>query len=169
MTEQTPSAPPAEDTTPIPIDDTAPPSGPIANLVASLAAATVGTVGVVFAIGFGVGSPSQPGPGLWPLIVSITIVVLSLVQIVVGRRAGDGEVFVRASWMALAGLVTLILYVAAMPHVGFEIPTAVMTFIWLRLLGKESWLSTVIGTVAIVVAFYLIFVVALQTSIPHLF
>ena len=44
-----------------------------------------------------------------------------------------------------------------------------LAFVWLRVLGRESWRTSIIASVAIVAAFYLIFVVALRTSIPHLF
>lgn len=160
--------PPPEDTTPLPIDDTPPAAGPIANLAASLVTAAVGVLGAILAVALGVGSLAQPGPGLWPLGVSIVIAALSLIQIVVGRHGGDGEKFGRASWMAAAGFASLIVFVALLPIIGFEIPTLLMAFLWMRVLGHEKWVSTIVGSVLITVAFYLVFVVALQTSIPHL-
>ncbi|WP_203136277.1 tripartite tricarboxylate transporter TctB family protein [Microbacterium sp. JZ31] len=160
--------PAADDTTPLPIDDTPPPAGPVANLAASFVAAAVGVIGVVLAVGLGVGTPAQPGAGLWPLGVSIVVIGLSLVQAVVGRRGGDGEKFQRASWMTLIAFASLIVFVMLMPIVGFEIPMLLLAFLWLRVLGHERWLVTVLGSVLTVAAFYLIFVVALKTSIPHL-
>lgn len=39
----------------------------------------------------------------------------------------------------------------------------------MKLLGGETWRSTILYSVIIVAAFYVIFVVALGTRIPHLF
>lgn len=165
----TPPAPPLEDTTPVPVDDSPPPAGPISNLVSSSAAFAVGAIGASFALTYGLGSLTKPGPGLWPFSVCAAICVLAAVQALVGRRGGDGEKFVRASWMSMAGLVSLAVYVALLPMIGFEIPTLLLALVWTRLLGHERWLTSLITSASIVVAFYLIFVVALSTAIPHLF
>ncbi|MGW9113362.1 tripartite tricarboxylate transporter TctB family protein [Microbacterium sp. NPDC055683] len=156
------------DTTPVPIDDTPPPAGPVANLAASLVTAAVGAAAIALSIALGTGTPAQPGPGLWPLAVGIVVLVLSAAQLVVGRRGGDGETFTRASWMALWGFASLVALVALMPHVGFEIPSLLLCVLWLRVLGHERWLTTLVTSVAVVAGFYLVFVGALGTAIPHL-
>jgi putative tricarboxylic transport membrane protein len=53
--------------------------------------------------------------------------------------------------------------------IGFEIPAAVLCFVWLRFLGRESWRMSIITSLAVVVGFYLVFVAALAVPIPHLF
>jgi hypothetical protein len=45
----------------------------------------------------------------------------------------------------------------------------VLTFIWLRFLGRETWRVSIVGSILIVAGFYAIFVAALGLSIPHLF
>jgi hypothetical protein len=150
-------------------EDGAGPAGPVANLVASLVALGVAVFGVVGAYGLGVGSPSQPGPGTWPLIISVVIGGLALAQLLVGLRGSGGERFSRASLIPVVGFATLLGMVALMPVIGFEIPAALLCFVWLKLLGGESWRSALLGSVLIPAAFYLIFIAALSTSIPHLF
>jgi hypothetical protein len=39
----------------------------------------------------------------------------------------------------------------------------------MRFLGGETWRSTLVVSASVVIAFYGIFVLALGTSIPHLF
>ena len=63
----------------------------------------------------------------------------------------------------------MIFFVAAVPYIGFEIPAAVLTFLWLRFLGGEGWRLSVVTSIAVVAAFYLIFVAALSVRIPHMF
>ena len=58
---------------------------------------------------------------------------------------------------------------ALMPLIGFELPALVLCVIWMRVLGGETWRSTLVVSAAVVIAFYAIFVLALNTSIPHLF
>lgn len=152
-----------------PVDDVAPPAaGPVANLAACLVTAGVGVAGAVAAVALGLGTPSRPGAGLWPLAVSVTVVVLSLAQIVVGRRGGDGEKFSRYSWLSLAGLVTLLGLVALLPVIGFEIPALLLSLVWMKFLGGESWRSAVLYSVLVVGVLYAVFVGALGTNVPHL-
>lgn len=153
-----------------PVDDVAPPAaGPVANLAACLVTAGVGVAGAVAAVALGLGTPSRPGAGLWPLAVSVAVVVLSLAQIVVGRRGGYGEKFSRYSWLSLAGLATLLGLVALLPVIGFEIPALLLSLVWMKLLGGESWRSAVLYSVLVVGALYAVFVGALGTNVPHLF
>jgi hypothetical protein len=153
-----------------PMDDVAPPAaGAVANLAACLVTAGVGVAGAVAAVALGLGTPSRPGAGLWPLAVSVAVVVLSLAQVVVGRRGGDGEKFSRYSWLSLAGLATLLGLVALLPVIGFEIPALLLSLVWMKFLGGESWRSAVLYSVLVVGALYAVFVGALGTNVPHLF
>ncbi|WRH26315.1 tripartite tricarboxylate transporter TctB family protein [Arthrobacter sp. JZ12] len=146
-----------------------PPSGPIANLAASLVAVAVGVGGMVLAVGLGLGSPAQPGSGTWPFIICLIITVLALAQLVVGRRGGlDGEKFSPLSRMALFGFLSLLGLVWLMPVIGFEVPALLLCFIWMKFLGGETWRAATLYSVLIVAAFYAIFILGLGTNIPHL-
>ena len=74
-----------------------------------------------------------------------------------------------ASWLVVAGLATMVGFVAVIGVIGFEIPAALLAFVWLRVLGHEGWRTSIVTSLAVVVAFYLIFVAALSVPIPHLF
>jgi hypothetical protein len=146
-----------------------PPAGPISNLVTAVVIAALAVGAIVGSLAQGVGSPGQPGPGTWPLLMGVALLVLSVVLAFLARRTTDAERFTRASWQVLAGLVTMILFVSAIGVIGFEIPAALLTFVWLRYLGGESWRLSIVISIAVVVAFYAIFVGALSVRIPHLF
>jgi len=150
-------------------DDAPPPAGPVANLAACLVTTAVGVAGIVGAVALGLGTPARPGAGLWPLAICVAVVVLSLAQAFVGRRGGDGEKFSRYSWLSLVGLVTLLGLVALLPVIGFEIPALLLSLVWMRFLGGESWRSAVLYSVVVVGALYGVFVGALGTNVPHLF
>jgi hypothetical protein len=146
-----------------------PPAGPISNLVTAVVIAALAVAAIVGSLALGVGSPGQPGPGTWPLLMGVALLVLSVVLAFLARRTTDAERFTRASWQVLAGLVTMILFISAIGVIGFEIPAALLTFVWLRYLGGESWRLSIVISIAVVIAFYAIFVGALSVRIPHLF
>jgi len=167
-------AEPEEDLTPEQLaaqwEAEAPPAaGPVANLASSAVATLIGAAGIVFSVKLGLGTPAQPQPGLWPFIMSLVIVVLGLSQMFIGRHGGEGEKFSRLSWLVLFGVATLVGLVALMPVIGFEIPSLLLCIVWMKYLGGETWRSTLLYSTLVVAAFYAIFILALGTTIPHLF
>ncbi len=150
-------------------DEKPPAAGPLANAASSLVVLGVGIGAVILSVAMGLGTPSAPQPGLWPFIISCVMVALGLFQLIAGRHNRDAEKFTRMSISPLTGLVTLAAMVAVMPLIGFELPALVLCIIWMRFLGGETWRSTVLISAIVVAAFYGIFVLALGTSIPHLF
>ena len=127
----------------------------------------VGVAGIALSLGFGLGSLTQPGPGLWPFVVSVAVTALSLAQLAFGRdartpRRSPG----RASLTAL-GVLTLVGLAALLPVIGFEMPVAAASWsIWLRFLGGESWRTSAVISVVTVAAFYALFVLALSDPPP---
>ena len=103
------------------------------------------------------------------MLISLTMIVLGLALLPSVRRTPDAERFTRSSWLVLVGIATMVVFGVLIPIIGFEIPAALLAFVWLRFLGHESWRSSIITSLGVVAAFYLIFVAALSVPIPHLF
>jgi putative tricarboxylic transport membrane protein len=127
-----------------------------------------GIGGAILAPGSGVGARRRPGPGLWPFAVSVLITVLAVVLLVVGRHLDDAEKFTRASLLVLAGGATFVGFGVILPSVGFEIPAILLSIVWLRFLGGESWRSTIVIAVATTAVFYVLFLYVLKIPLPHL-
>jgi len=149
-------------------DERPPAGGPGYQIVGALTGLAVGLAGAVLAHGYGLGSLREPGPGLWPFVVSVLIAGLSLLLLVVGRRLDDAEKFTRSSLLVAIGAVTFAGFGLLMPLIGFEIPAVVLCVIWLRFLGGESWRSTAVISVATTVVFYALFIYGLRIPLPHL-
>jgi len=150
--------------------EAAEPAGPIANLLSSLVVLGLSIAGMVLSVGLGLGTPAAPAAGMWPFVISLIAAVMAVAQIIIGRAGGrDGEKFSAMSWYAAIGFATLILMVVLMPVIGFEIPSLLLCFVWMRWLGGERWRSATIYSILIVAAFYAIFIAALGTTIPRLF
>jgi putative tricarboxylic transport membrane protein len=143
--------------------------GPIYQTVGALVALAVGVSGAVLAYGYGLGSLREPGPGLWPFVVSVVISALSLILLVTGRALTDSEAFTRSSVLPLVGVITFIAFGLLMPVIGFEIPALLLCVIWLRFLGHETWRSTLVISVLSTAVFYFLFLYGLRIPLPHLF
>ena len=146
-----------------------PPAGVTTNLVVATLVIALGAAALVGSLSLGAGSARAPGSGTWPLVLSLLLICLGLGLAVTARSTQDAERFSRSSLLVLAGLATMVAFVALISVIGFEIPAALLAFVWLRFLGGEGWRLSVITSLGLVVAFYLIFVAALSVPIPHLF
>ncbi|GIE74990.1 hypothetical protein Aph02nite_09400 [Actinoplanes philippinensis] len=146
-----------------PADDRPPAAGPSANLIAAGVVIALGAVAVTGAAGLG------SGPGTWPMVIGVALVILGLILAVQSRRAEPPERFTRSSLLVVAAVASMIAYVAVIATIGFEIPTLLLAFVWLRFLGRESWRTSIAVSAGIVVVFYALFVGALDVTIPHLF
>jgi hypothetical protein len=146
-----------------------PPAGPVTNLVVAVLVVALGAATLAGALSLGAGSANAPDTGTWPLLISVVLLLLGIGLVATARRTSDAERFSRSSLQVLAGLATMVVFVAVIGVIGFEIPAALLAFVWLRFLGQESWRSSIVTSIGVVVAFYLIFVAALSVPIPHLF
>jgi hypothetical protein len=146
-----------------------PTAGTLSNLVTAVGVIALGIAALLGSLALGLGTPRSPAAGLWPLMISIVIAVLGVALLASARSTTDAEKFSGNSWLVLAGLATMLVFVAVIGTVGFEIPAALLAFVWLRFLGHESWRMSIVTSLAVVAAFYLLFVAALSVPIPHLF
>jgi hypothetical protein len=154
----------------VPVEPERPPAaGPVTNFVIAALVMILGGAAFAGSLSLGIGIPAAPRPGTWPAIVGAILVILGGALAARARRTDDAERFTRSALLVLAAVATMAVFVAVIGIIGFEIPTAVLAFVWLRFLGGESWRTSVIVSLSAAVAFYLLFVAALGVSIPHLF
>jgi len=149
-------------------EDRPPAGGPVYQTVGAVVGIAIGAAGAVLAYGYGLGSLSEPGAGLWPFIVSVLIAMLSVTLLAAGRGLTDSEAFTRSSMLPVIGVVTFVAFGLLMPLTGFEIPALVLCVSWLKFLGGESWRNTVVISVVTVAAFYFLFLYGLRIPLPHL-
>ena len=61
-----------------------PAAGPLSNVITAAAIVVLGVAALLGSSSLGVGSASEPGPGTWPLLISIMLVVLGVVLLAGG-------------------------------------------------------------------------------------
>jgi hypothetical protein len=104
--------------------------------------------------------------GLWPFIGAVTsaIAAVGLMMTCQGERL---ETWSRSEVVRVcAGIVLLVLFVSVWTYVGLVTATVVATMLWLKLLYRKSWLSSLTTSVALATFLYVIFVVLLPSSVP---
>ncbi|MEV0806637.1 tripartite tricarboxylate transporter TctB family protein [Micromonospora sp. NPDC050200] len=145
-----------------------PPGGPVLATVAGVVPVLTGLVAFWLARGLGLGTLTDPGPGLWPTIVAVLLVVSGAAIVARARRTTDTEAFTRGTGVVLVGAASLALYAFLFELVGFEIPTVLVLVLWLRFFGRESWRTTALVSLLTTAALYALFITALGVPLPHL-
>lgn len=114
-----------------------------------------GVVALVASVRLGLGDVTRPGPGAWPLVASVGVVLTSAWLVVTGVETPEET---DRSDLAHVGLAVASTagFVVLLPLIGMPVPAALMITAWMRLFG-ETWrlsiLTAVLGTVALQVVF----------------
>lgn len=143
------------------------PGGPGLNLIAALVPAAIGAFFLIAGWGLTLGSFGNPGPRLWPMVLSIACIVVAVLLLIGFRTAAGTERFTRGVRYVVLGAVSLLAY-SVIEYTGFELPTFVVGLVWFKLIGRETWRSTILSALGAVAATYLIFIIGLRVSLPHL-
>lgn len=121
--------------------------------IGSLFLAGLGLGGLYIASRLNFGNAHQPGSGFYPVLVCVLLASLGVLSLVRAdpeppaepvSAGGDARI-----WIVVASLVV---YIWALPRVGFVLCTVALLLLLLRGVGRVSWtgsaISAVVGSVA---------------------
>lgn len=151
-----------------PSDET-PSAGTLTNLVSGIVVALLGSGSLAVALELGFGTLTSPRAGTWPAILSALLIILGLALIMLSRTFSDAERITRRAVSVAVGAMSIVVAVQLMPFVGFEVPGFLLMVFWMKVLGREGLLKSLVISAVTVMVLYLIFVVGLRVSIPRLF
>ena len=119
----------------------------------------------------GLGTLHKPGPGFLFFWTSIILVGLSLVVIIRAFVQKEGEqlsIFgpFKEYWKAILVMVFSALYALFMEPIGFIPVTLAFFLVVLGVIEKKSWVYTILVSLAVTVAAYLLFEVWLKSQLP---
>ncbi len=126
-------------------------------------------------LAYPLGTLRRPGGGLFPLIASLFLMVLSTILAVQAFRGREVDASARTPFFPekesprkiLLGFASLLGYRYLLPVIGFGPSTAVFIFFLSRFLGKYGWgASFFFSAVTGIVAYYL-FQVWLKVPMPR--
>ena len=129
-------------------------------------------VGIVFAVGatnYSMGSSARPGPGYFPLLLSVILAILGAVvlfkSLTIETEGGDpiGSIAWRPLLVIVFGIVV---FGVALPRLGMVITIPILIVIS-SLAGDEfKWKGVAVNAVVLTAFSWLIFVAGLKLTIP---
>ena len=129
-------------------------------------------VGIVFTVGarnYSLGSSARPGPGYFPLILSVLMTILGAIVIfkALTIETEGGDPIGRVAWKPLIVIVAAIaIFGATITWLGVVVSVPILILIS-SLAGDEfHWRDVLVNAVVLTVASWLIFIVGLKLTIP---
>jgi hypothetical protein len=129
----------------------------------------VGAVIAYVSWGYGFGSLSRPGPGLYPFFIGIAIVVFAFFTVVGNVRAGrTHRVLDRSGARTFAIMTTTFcLWIVSMPILGYVVVTLAATFVFAKAVKLEGWVKPLALACGTALFIYLLFDVWLYIDLPR--
>ena len=129
-------------------------------------------VGLVFAVGatnYSMGSSARPGPGYFPLILSVLMAILGGIVLfkALTIETEGGDPIGHVAWRPLLVIVAAIaVFGAALPRLGLVITVPIL-ILMTSLAGDEfKWKGVLATAVVLTVGAWAIFVLGLKLIIP---
>jgi putative tricarboxylic transport membrane protein len=141
------------------------------NLIAGVVLCAFGVYVISVAVKLPYVSEVGPGPGFFPLWLGIGLVLfaagLVFASLTVSRNeAADGAQFWKPLSRSLAGWLAVMVAVAALSRLGFVVSFIILTVFLIVALDRRPLLLAIGVGVGLAVTFYVIFVFALDVSLP---
>jgi putative tricarboxylic transport membrane protein len=114
-----------------------------------------------------VGSLGEPGPGFWPRVLVIALILMSVVGLCIDLTDGIEAFELSNTARVIAGFAALCLFVLIFQRTGMILAGVVFLLLWLKGLNGESWRLSVLIAVLAPLLTYLLFVQALGVRFPE--
>ncbi|TFD12397.1 tripartite tricarboxylate transporter TctB family protein [Cryobacterium sp. TMT1-2-2] len=111
------------------------------------------------------GELTNPGPGLWPFVVSIAVTVTAAILTMVPDTEAY-EKWTRLTTLLVGGVLSLVVFILLFTAIGFVVPAFLLLLLWLRVFGEESWRLALVLAVGGTAVFYVGFAVLLGVPFP---
>ena len=125
---------------------------------------------IVVSLGYGLGALPRPGPGLYPFLVGVFLMLpFSIILLILGAMSGKAEPLLINRYglgKFLFMILTFILWVTAMPYLGYVIVTLVATYCFCKVMRLEGWLKPIALSVGTALFIYLLFDYWLYIDLP---
>ncbi len=140
------------------------------DFISSILLFFVGLIIVLYAPGFGLGSPSVPGPGFMPFLTGVMICLFSAItffQALFSQSAATEKIWAKIRFSKLIFTVMMLLvYTLLLQNFGFIICTFFLVLILIRYVGSQTWFTGVLGAILSSGLSYLLFETWLKAQLP---
>jgi hypothetical protein len=127
-------------------------------------------VGVYSGTALKIGTISQPGPGMFPMICGFGITLTCLIWLFKNRNACNNStpLWSQRNWCRpLLAIVCMSVYAALMEELGYVISTLLFLVAWQLLIEAEKWKKTAVIALVGTVVMYILFVYLLRVALPE--
>ncbi len=144
------------------------------HFISSIFWLAMGILLTIWAISYPIGSFSQPGPGLYPLVLGILLIFLSL-NLLFGKikknldlKEISSPIFTRGGWKKV-GYTVLILILATFffERIGYLFTFFLLIMLLMIGAGHKSWKRILLISFFSALGIYIIFVLLLKQPLPR--
>jgi putative tricarboxylic transport membrane protein len=147
------------------------------DIISSFFFLALGAFFTINALGLDVGTFSNPGPGLIPLMPGILLCVLSAALVFKSykgkepqREGGDSATHLadHLKWspVVILTMVAMLVFAVAMQYLGFVVSSILIMLFFFKFIGKLTWIRSALGAALSVGICYLVFQVWLTVQFP---
>jgi putative tricarboxylic transport membrane protein len=123
------------------------------------------------ALSYSIGTLAQPGPGLYPLLVGVLLILASVgvFTSTLLRPSIKSIEFPkgRGLWQLLFITAVMIVYAVALPYIGHLLAAAIVVFGVLQAMGLRQWYLKIGLTVALSLGSFYLFDILLKVPLPR--
>ena len=129
-------------------------------------------VGVIFAVGarnYSLGTSARPGPGYFPLMLSVIMAILGAIVVfkALTIETEGGDPIGHVAWKPLIIIVAAIaVFGATITWLGMIISIPILILISSFASDEFHWRDVLVNSIVLTVASWLIFIVGLKLTIP---
>jgi len=124
---------------------------------------------IVISINYGFGTFRRPGPGLYPFFIGLLIFPLSLILVFLTFKSKKKEPFFPGEGVKtfLLMIGAFVLWILALPYLGYPIVTLIVTFFLSKIMKLEGWIKPIVLSVGTALFIYLLFDYWLYIDLPR--
>jgi hypothetical protein len=130
----------------------------------------LGIVIIIISWGYGLGPLRRPGPGLYPFFVVVFLILpFSIILLILALKSDENKaLFGKKGFINfLLMIAAFILWIVAMPYLGYVIVTFVAAFWFCKVMRLEGWLKPLALSVGTALFVYLMFDYWLYIDLPR--
>jgi putative tricarboxylic transport membrane protein len=117
--------------------------------------------------GFGLGSPRSPGPGFWPILVTLSIAGLGAALVLRPDRDLRAPSSADSRWPSLGlALATLGFFVLALEPLGYPMATGLLLLVQWRWVEGRPWRMSLLMAFAAAAVSFVLFRFLLRVPLP---
>lgn len=129
----------------------------------------LGLVIIFVSLGYGFGSLSRPGPGLYPGLIGTAISIFSFFILVSELRSGTAQALLDKGGAQTLILMTatFCLWIVAMPFLGYVIVTLLAAYAFCKIMKLEGWRKPLAVSGGTALFLYLLFDYWMYIDLPR--